>query len=96
MRALTLLAGIMCFWIGLSNAQTFSSSPLVFHGVNKFIDDDLREPDTSSMSSALSALRGRLITIPPQKTIELLPLRFYEYALTVAERYDIPRRYFLI
>ncbi len=68
---------------------------LNFQGANSFIERNRLEASKSSgMSAELFALRGRLVTIPPQVQEELLPSRFYEYALTVAEQYDIPSQIF--
>lgn len=95
MRILWLTIGVFCAWSTLSSSQETDVSPLVFHSVNKFIENNRLEASQSSgMSAQLYALRGRLLTIPPQVEEELLPSRFYEYALTVAERYDIPSQIF--
>lgn len=89
------ILGLFCVWATMTSAQDFNTSPLVFHSVNKFIESDRLEASQSSgMSAELNALRERLKTIPPQAEEELQPSRFYEYALTVAERYDIPSQIF--
>jgi len=76
-------------------AQEANTNPLVFHGVNKFIEISREEAYRSGgMSAELDALRARLISIPPKAQVELLPSRFYDYALTVAKRYDIPSQLF--
>ncbi len=76
-------------------AQDFNAISLNFQSANSFIEKNRLEASQSSgMSASLFALRGRLLTIPPQVQEELLPSRFYEYALTVASRYDIPSQIF--
>lgn len=87
--------GIICVWATVPLAQEFNVSSLDFHGANKFIEQNRLEASQSGgMSAELYALRGRLLTIPPQVQEKLLPSRFYEYALTVANRYDIPSQIF--
>ena len=87
--------GFICVWATAPVAQEFNASILEFHGANNFIEKNRQEASESSeMSAQLYALRGRLLTIPPQVQEELLPSRFYEYALTVANRYDIPSQIF--
>ncbi|OUS05343.1 hypothetical protein A9Q96_12105 [Rhodobacterales bacterium 52_120_T64] len=76
-------------------AQNFNAMSLDFHGANSFIEKNRLEASQSGgMSAELYALRERLLTIPPQVQEELLPSRFYDYALTVANRYDIPSQIF--
>ncbi len=86
---------IICVWATAPLAQQFDARVLDFHSANSFIEKNRLEASQSSgMSAELFALRGRLLTIPPQVEEELLPSRFYEYALTVANRYDIPSQIF--
>lgn len=95
MRLALPILGIICVWATAPLAQEFNALKLDFQGQNSFIERNRLEASKSSgMSAALYALRGRLLTIPPQVQEELLPSRFYEYALTVAKRYDIPSQIF--
>lgn len=89
------ILGIICVWATAPLAQEFNVSSLDFHGANKFIEKNRLEASQSGgMSAELYALRGRLLTIPPQVQEVLPPSRFYEYALTMADRYDIPSQIF--
>ena len=86
---------VVCVYATAPLAQEFNARVLDFHGANSFIERNRLEASKSGgMSAELFALRGRLLTIPPQVQEELLPSRFYEYALTVASRYDIPSQIF--
>ena len=89
------ILGVICVWATAPMAQEFNALRLDFQGANSFIEKNRLEASQSSgMSAELFALRGRLLTIPPQVQEELLPSRFYEYAITVAKRYDIPSQVF--
>ena len=95
MRLSLSILGVVCVFATAPLAQEFNARVLEFHGANSFIERNRLEASKSSgMSANLYALRGRLATIPPQVQEELLPSRFYEYALSVANRYDIPSQIF--
>lgn len=95
MRLTLPILGAICVWATTPLAQQFNTSTLNFHSANSFIEKNRLEASQSSgMSAELFALRGRLLTIPPQAQEDLLPSRFYDYALTVANRYDIPTQIF--
>lgn len=95
MRLSLPILGVICVFATAPQAQEFNAISLNFQGANSFIEKNRLEASQSSgMSAELFALRGRLLTIPPQVQEELLPSRFYEYALTVANRYDIPSQIF--
>lgn len=87
--------GGICVWATMPLAQDFNAITLDFHGANSFIEKNRLEASQSSgMSAELFALRGRLLTIPPLVQEDLKPERFHAYALSVAEKYEIPSEIF--
>ena len=89
------ILGAMCVWATMSDAQEFSVSNLEFHGVNKFLEDEQDEGQSSdSMSGQLSALRLRLLSAPAAEPVESPADMYYDVAAEAALRYGIPPQIF--
>ena len=95
MRRSILLFGLISGWPMVASAQEVDVSTLVFHGVNKFIEQEqISATSAVGMAAELNALRHRVLADPfpiPQAVTEG---SFFEMAIGMAQKYDIPDQLF--
>lgn len=91
----SIFTGLLCLMVTSTTAQEFDRSLLDFQGDNSIIDQyNNRQIEPGSMAEALSQLRHRILADPFPIPPAVTQGSYYDMAISMAERYDIPKQLF--
>ena len=90
-----IFGGLLCVLASSASGQTLDPSVLSFQGDNSIIERyQNRTIEPGSMAAALSDLRHRILADPFPIPPEVTEGSFFDIALSMAEKYEIPAQLF--